>query len=159
VTALVWYCRNRRCRRAIKVEPRYLKMTWRMCGVRSPDVAADANEGDVVNVVLAVALTFGTDPEPFRETIASWYGGSDGFVGNTTACGTTFEADSWIVASPRLPCGTVLELWHGEHGVIVTVGDRGPFADPQHRELDLAPLVRDALQCSDLCDLFYRVVH
>ena len=106
-----------------------------------------------LTTLLALALMFGTDAQPLRETTASWYG--EQFFGHTTACGQVFSAESWGVAHPWLPCGTVLEIWHGERMVIVTVEDRGPFVGPS-REIDLAPKVRDALACPDLCSIAYR---
>lgn len=39
MTALVWYCQNARCRKAIKVEPRYLKATWTMCRCKRPSLS------------------------------------------------------------------------------------------------------------------------
>lgn len=94
--------------------------------------------------------------------LASWYG--PGFYGNRLPCwqwlqasgkAITFEADTWGVANKTLPCGTMLVLTHGANTVTVPVVDRGPYV--AGRELDLAPAVKAALGCTDLCSLLMRI--
>lgn len=94
--------------------------------------------------------------------LASWYG--PGFYGNRLPCWQwlqangkpiTFEADTWGVANKTLPCGTMLVLTHGANTVTVPVVDRGPYV--AGRELDLAPAVKAALGCTDLCSVLMRI--
>ena len=118
----------------------------------------------------ASGTPFTRSPEPIAarantvsRSIASWYGSSyrgdpsgDQFLGNTTACGEVLTERSFLVAHRTLPCGTLIEVMHGERSVVVRVGDRGPFV--VGREFDLTRPVRDALGCGDLCEIEWRVV-
>ena len=66
--------------------------------------------------------------------LASWYG--PGFQGLPTASGEPFDASGYTAAHKTLPLGTKLLVSHGGRSVLVTVNDRGPYADG--RELDLS---------------------
>ncbi|WP_415715291.1 septal ring lytic transglycosylase RlpA family protein [Maridesulfovibrio sp.] len=70
--------------------------------------------------------------------LASWYG--DDFHGKTTANGETYNMYSMTAAHRTLPMGTMLEVTDRSSGrkVIVRVNDRGPFADPDLRIIDLS---------------------
>lgn len=94
--------------------------------------------------------------------LASWYG--PGFYGNRLPCWPWLQAtgkpialepDTWGVANKTLPCGTMLVLTHGSNTVTVPVVDRGPYV--AGRDLDLAPAVKAALGCTDLCSLLLRI--
>lgn len=93
---------------------------------------------------------------------ASWYG--TGFYENRLPCWQWLQAnglpiqllpDTWGVANRTLPCGTMLTLSHGANVVTVPVVDRGPYV--AGRELDLAPPVKAALGCTDLCTLVMHI--
>lgn len=53
------------------------------------------------------------------------------YVGQTMACGGTYQHDKMVAAHRRLPCGTRLRVKNVRNGrrVTVTVKDRGPFGD------------------------------
>ncbi|WP_319763416.1 septal ring lytic transglycosylase RlpA family protein [Maridesulfovibrio sp.] len=70
--------------------------------------------------------------------LASWYG--DDFNGKTTANGETYNMYAMTAAHRTLPMGTMLEVTDRSSGrkVIVRVNDRGPFADPDLRIIDLS---------------------
>lgn len=56
---------------------------------------------------------------------ASYYG--PGLYGHRTACGQLLTPRLRGVASPTLPCGTLVSFRHGNRQVTVPVVDRGPF--------------------------------
>ncbi|MFW5500504.1 MULTISPECIES: septal ring lytic transglycosylase RlpA family protein [unclassified Maridesulfovibrio] len=70
--------------------------------------------------------------------LASWYG--DDFHGKTTANGETYNMYAMTAAHRTLPMGTMLEVTDRSSGrkVIVRINDRGPFADPDLRIIDLS---------------------
>ena len=93
---------------------------------------------------------------------ASWYG--PGFYENRLPCWQWLQAhtlpiqylpDTWGVAHKTLPCGTMLTLSHGTNVITVPVVDRGPYV--AGRELDLAPRVKAALGCTDLCTVVMHI--
>jgi rare lipoprotein A (RlpA)-like double-psi beta-barrel protein len=93
---------------------------------------------------------------------ASWYG--PGFYENRLPCWQWLKAnglpiqflpDTWGVAHKTLPCGTMLVLTHGANTITVPVVDRGPYI--AGRELDLSPIVKAALGCTDLCSVLMQV--
>jgi hypothetical protein len=57
----------------------------------------------------------------------SWYG--PGFYGHRTACGVAYTQTVVGVASPTLPCGTLVTFRNATNGRVVTapVIDRGPY--------------------------------
>lgn len=69
--------------------------------------------------------------------IATFYGLGDGFHGQRTANGETFDAYRWTAASPYLPMGTKIRVINQDNGrqVIVRINDRGPYS---HADLDLS---------------------
>jgi rare lipoprotein A len=72
----------------------------------------------------------------FRRVRATWYG--PGLYGNTTACGQVLTEDLMGVAHRTLPCGTPVELVHGDRTLTVPVLDRGPYANGAHYDLTAA---------------------
>jgi rare lipoprotein A (peptidoglycan hydrolase) len=69
---------------------------------------------------------------------ASWYG--PGFAGQPTASGERFSPLALTAAHRSWPLGTQARVTNVETGqqVEVTINDRGPFADPERRVIDLA---------------------
>jgi rare lipoprotein A len=65
--------------------------------------------------------------------MASFYGNESG---SKTASGQRFNQNAMTCAHRSLPFGTRLRVTHGEHSVVVTVNDRGPFV--HGRVLDLS---------------------
>jgi rare lipoprotein A len=82
----------------------------------------------MIETILISGLTCG---------IATFYGLGDGFHGQRTANGETFDAYRWTAASPHLPMGTKIRVTNQENGrqVIVRINDRGPYS---HAGLDLS---------------------
>ncbi len=72
------------------------------------------------------------------EGLASWYG--DDFHGKTTANGETYNMYAMTAAHRKLPMGSMVEVTDRDSGrqVIVRINDRGPFADPDRRIIDLS---------------------
>jgi rare lipoprotein A (peptidoglycan hydrolase) len=69
---------------------------------------------------------------------ASWYG--PGFAGRPTASGERFSPLALTAAHRSWPLGTQARVTNVETGqqVEVTINDRGPFADPERRVIDLS---------------------
>jgi rare lipoprotein A (peptidoglycan hydrolase) len=69
---------------------------------------------------------------------ASWYG--PGFAGRPTASGERFSPQALTAAHRSWPLGTQARVTNLETGqqVEVTINDRGPFADPERRVIDLS---------------------
>jgi rare lipoprotein A len=69
---------------------------------------------------------------------ASWYG--PGFAGRPTASGERFSPQALTAAHRSWPLGTQAQVTNLETGqqVEVTINDRGPFADPERRVIDLS---------------------
>jgi rare lipoprotein A len=65
--------------------------------------------------------------------MASYYGNESG---SQTASGQRFNQNALTCAHRSLPFGTRLRVTHGDHSVVVTVNDRGPFV--HGRVLDLS---------------------
>ena len=93
---------------------------------------------------------------------ASWYG--PGFFENRLPCWQWLQAnglpiqflpDTWGVAHKTLPCGTMLILTHGPNTITVPVVDRGPYI--AGREIDMAPRIKAALGCTDLCTVLMQI--
>jgi rare lipoprotein A len=69
---------------------------------------------------------------------ASFYGGSDGFDGQTTANGDTFDHHDHTAAAKTIPLGSTAEVTNLKTGksTTVTVTDRGPYVPG--RKIDLS---------------------
>lgn len=81
-------------------------------------------------LALFVTLQDTTPPNLVVEMTASYYGGSDGFHGQTMASGERFDAhDPTVAAHKTLPFGTKIKLTNPDTGKVqlVEVKDRGPF--------------------------------
>lgn len=77
--------------------------------------------------------------------LASYYG--KGFHGRTAADGDRFSQHELTAAHRRLPLGTKVMVENratGEH-VEVKITDRGPYADPQRRIIDLSQAAADSI--------------
>jgi rare lipoprotein A len=85
----------------------------------------------------SVQLTAHPSPREQRGW-ASWYG--PGFAGRPTASGERFSPLALTGAHRSLPLGTRARVTNLETGqqVEVTINDRGPFADPERRVIDLS---------------------
>ena len=70
--------------------------------------------------------------------LASWYGGE--FAGRPTSSGEIFDPDGLTAAHRTLPLETWVEVTNLANGrrIVVRVNDRGPFADPERRIIDLS---------------------
>ena len=66
--------------------------------------------------------------------VASWYGPRH--EGRPTASGEAFRSAGLTAASRCLKLGTMVEVRHRDHVVIVRVNDRGPYVS--NRILDLS---------------------
>jgi rare lipoprotein A len=69
---------------------------------------------------------------------ASFYGGSDGFDGQTTANGDTFDHHDHTAAAKSIPLGSTAKVTNLKTGksTTVTVTDRGPYVPG--RKIDLS---------------------
>jgi hypothetical protein len=79
----------------------------------------------------------------YRQVQVSWYGGE-----GPLACGGQLSATTMGVASPTLPCGTLLTLRFDGRSLRVPVIDRGPYVGG--RELDLTQATKVALGFGDI---------
>jgi len=77
---------------------------------------------------------------------ASHYGISDGYHGQRTASGSTFNAYAMTAAHPWLPFGTRLRVKNRNNGksVVVTVNDRGPYYGGRILDLSYGSFARIA---------------
>jgi rare lipoprotein A len=77
--------------------------------------------------------------------LASWYGKQ--FNGRQTADGTRFSEKEMTAAHRKLPLGTKVVVKNLETGkqVEVKITDRGPYADPQRRIIDLSRAAADSI--------------
>jgi rare lipoprotein A len=75
---------------------------------------------------------------PYKCSSASHYGHGDGYHGQRTANGESFNAYGYSTAHRTLPFGTRLLVRNPANGrtVTVRVNDRGPFVG--YRDLDLS---------------------
>ena len=97
--------------------------------------ASTSSETDEQNVKANTT----TVTEAFIQTgMASYY--ADKFEGHQTASGEIFEQDKFTAAHRTLPFGTKLKVTNLLNGksAIVTVNDRGPFADDRIIDLSKA---------------------
>jgi hypothetical protein len=89
--------------------------------------------GAAAQVAAAPAITQVTVYRPVR---ATWFG--PGFFGRRTACGHRLSRALVGVAHRRLPCGTLVEVYHRGRTVTAPVVDRGPFGNGAHYDLTSA---------------------
>src|SRR6185503_15505172 len=97
---------------------------------------------------LMLALTgTSTQADPwYREHgLASYYG--KGFHGRTAADGDRFSQNEMTAAHRKLPLGTKVMVENRTTGeqVEVKITDRGPYADPKRRIIDLSKAAADSI--------------
>jgi rare lipoprotein A len=85
--------------------------------------------------------------------VASFYGNESG---SQTASGQRFNQNAMTCAHRSLPFGTKLRVTHGDHSVVVTVNDRGPFV--RGRVLDLSTAAARALGIEGLGQVTAEIV-
>ena len=90
-------------------------------------------QGATAQVAAAPATTQVTVYRPVR---ATWFG--PGFFGRRTACGQRLSRGLIGVAHRRLPCGTLVDVYHRGRTLTAPVVDRGPFANGAHYDLTSA---------------------
>lgn len=80
-----------------------------------------------------------------EEGWASWYGSE--VAGRRTASGEVFDPGRESAAHRTLPLPTWVEVTNLENGraLVVRVNDRGPFADPDRRIIDLSRAAAERL--------------
>lgn len=73
-----------------------------------------------------------------EEGWASWYG--EEFAGRRTSSGEIFDPEALSAAHRTLPIPTWVEVVNLENGrrLVLRVNDRGPFADPDRRIIDVS---------------------
>jgi rare lipoprotein A len=82
----------------------------------------------------------------YRERgLASYYG--KGFHGRKAADGEPFSQNEMTAAHRKLPLGTKVMIENRDTGeqVEVKITDRGPYADPKHRIIDLSKAAADSV--------------
>jgi rare lipoprotein A len=95
-----------------------------------------------ISTLLIASTLLGFTPQKAEAasgcSMASHYGVGDGYHGQTTANGETYNAYGRTVAHKWLPFGTRLKVTNQRNGktVIVRVNDRGPYVGG--RDLDLS---------------------
>lgn len=89
------------------------------------------------------------DPPPMRTAVASWYGESGG-----GACGVDSVQSGYRFASLILACGQRIRICHAGC-VTATMADHGPYV--AGRTFDLNVNLRNAIGCSDLCTVQWRL--
>jgi peptidoglycan lytic transglycosylase len=102
----------------------------------------------VVGIGLGLWLTGGSvqaDPWYQEHGLASYYG--KGFQGRKTASGERFSPQEMTAAHRQLPLGTKVLVEHRETGdqAEVKITDRGPYADPKRRIIDLSHAAADSI--------------
>jgi hypothetical protein len=78
--------------------------------------------------------------------MASYYGYSH--AGNMTASGELFDPEGYTAAHRTMPFGTRLLVSHNGNSVVVTVNDRGPYADGI--DIDLSQAAADTVGMTQL---------
>jgi rare lipoprotein A len=98
---------------------------------------------DVLVVVSYTRLT--AHPVYARKGLASWYGKK--FDGRQTASGERFSQQEMTAAHRTLPLGTKVIVENLKTGkqAEVKITDRGPYADPQRRIIDLSRAAADSI--------------
>jgi rare lipoprotein A len=85
------------------------------------------------------------DPWYSERGLASWYGKE--FHGKKTASGERFSPQDMTAAHRRLPLGSKVMVENLETGdkTEVKITDRGPYADPKRRIIDLSKAAADSI--------------
>jgi len=99
-----------------------------------------------VSSILALASLSGqADPWYSQKGQASYYG--KGFHGKKTASGETFSQTEMTAAHRQLPLGSKVLVENLETGekIEVKINDRGPYAEPKRRIIDLSKAAADSI--------------
>jgi rare lipoprotein A len=85
------------------------------------------------------------DPWHSEKGLASYYGKE--FQGKKTASGNRFSPNDMTAAHRKLPLGTKVMVENMETGekTEVKITDRGPYADPKRRIIDLSKAAADSI--------------
>lgn len=108
-----------------------------------------ANLSSVIIGIIAIIGIFlshaQADPWHTEKGEASYYGKK--FAGRPTANGETFSPDEMTAAHRKLPLGTKVMVKNPQTGeqVEVKINDRGPYADPKRRIIDLSRAAADSI--------------
>lgn len=99
-------------------------------------------------LVLSLGLTGGVvcaDPWYREHGLGSYYG--KGFHGRTAADGERFSQNEMTAAHRQLPLGTKVMVENRETGeqAEVKITDRGPYADPKRRIIDLSKAAANSI--------------
>jgi rare lipoprotein A len=99
-----------------------------------------------ISAVLGLAsLTGQADPWYSQKGQASYYG--KGFHGKKTASGEKFSQTDMTAAHRQLPLGSKVMVENLETGekIEVKINDRGPYAEPKRRIIDLSKAAADSI--------------
>jgi peptidoglycan lytic transglycosylase len=99
----------------------------------------------VYTFVLQATTDLQADPWHSEQGLASYYG--KGFHGKKAANGERFSQTDMTAAHRKLPLGTKVMVENVETGdkVEVKITDRGPYADPKRRIIDLSKAAADSI--------------
>ena len=100
----------------------------------------------IVGLLVVVSHTRLTaHPSYAKKGLASWYGKS--FDGRQTASGERFSQHEMTAAHRTLPLGTKVMVENLKTGkrAEVRITDRGPYADPRRRIIDLSRAAADSI--------------
>jgi rare lipoprotein A len=109
-------------------------------------------EKRLIRVIMGVYAVLGllsahtqADPWHSEKGLASYY--SQGFDGKKTASGERFSPTEMTAAHRKLPLGTKVMVENLETGekTEVKITDRGPYAAPQRRIIDLSKAAADSI--------------
>ena len=87
-------------------------------------------------------------------TVEPGYAGSQSgiasiFCDRHTASGVHMDCSAMVAAHKSIPFGTHVTVHNGNHSIVVTIIDRGPYV--HGRIIDLSPGAGRALGCPGLC--------
>jgi peptidoglycan lytic transglycosylase len=80
------------------------------------------------------------------------------FSGGHTVDGQHLGRQGWAVARGTLPLGTHVRLTHNGRSIVAQVRDRGPYADPRHRIVDVLPRISAVLALNGLARVILTVI-
>ena len=109
---------------------------------------------------VASSVFFPFDAKAQNCSHASYYGMGDGFHGQRTANGETFNAYARTVAHRWLPFGTRLRVTNPRNGrsVIVRVNDRGPYVGGRTIDMSYGSFASIASPSQGVARVCYSVV-
>jgi rare lipoprotein A len=80
------------------------------------------------------------------------------FSGGHTVDGRYLGRQDWAVGHRTLPLGTHVRLTHNGRSIVAQVRDRGPYADPRHRIVDVLPRISAVLALNGLARVILTVI-